>query len=448
MTLEDFVTHALRAAVAAGARAADAVAVESDGSGVSVRLGEIEKVSEARERRIGLRAFVDRSSAVLSTADLSPRSVERLAEDAVACAKVTAPDPAAGLPAPGEVCPTPPPDLGLYDSSGEQLSTAARIDLAKRAEAAALGADPAISNSEGAEFSSGAARVAYGNTLGFLGAYEGSSFSLHVVPVANRDGGMQRDYWYTAARRFDRLEAAESVGRTAARRTLRRLGARKVATCRVPIVFDPEAAATLVRHLAAAVSGSAIYRGTSFLRDKLGEAIAAPELSVHDDGTMPGALGSRPFDGEGLPTRKTVVVDRGVLRSYLLDCYSARKLGLKSTGNAARSIGEAPSVAPTNLFVLPGAHTPEQIIASVPRGLYVTELIGFGINPVTGDYSRGAVGLWIEGGEFAHPVEEVTIAGNLLEMYGAIDMLGNDLTFRGSISAPTLRIASMTVAGA
>ncbi len=447
MTLEDLVSHALRAAVAAGARAADAVAVESDGSGVSVRLGEIEKVSEARERRIGLRAFVDQSSAVLSTADLSPHSVERLAVDAVACAKVTAPDPAAGLPAADEVC-AAPPDLGLYDASIEQLSTATRIDLAKRAEAAALAADPAISNSEGAEFSSGAARVAYGSTLGFLGAYEGSSFSLHVVPVASRDGGMQRDYWYTAARRFDGLEPAQSVGETAARRTLRRLGGRKVPTCRVPIVFDPEAAATLVRHLAAAVSGSAIYRGTSFLRDKLGEAVASPNLSVHDDGTMPGALGSKPFDGEGLLTRKTVVVDRGVLRSYLLDCYSARKLGLASTGNAARSIGEAPSVAPTNLFVLPGSHTPEEIVASVPRGLYVTELIGFGINPVTGDYSRGAAGLWIEGGELAHPVEEVTIAGNLLEMYGAIDMLGNDLTFRGSISAPTLRIAAMTVAGA
>jgi PmbA protein len=259
---------------------------------------------------------------------------------------------------------------------------------------------------------------------------------------------MQRDYWYTAGRRFDRLEPAQNVGRTAARRTLRRLGARKISTCRVPIVFDPETAATLVRHLAAAVSGSAIYRGTSFLRDKLGESVASRELSVHDDGTIPGALGSKPFDAEGLPTRKTVVVDGGVLRSYLLDCYSARKLGLQSTGNASRSIGEAPSVAPTNLFMLPGAHTPEEIIASVERGLYVTELIGFGINPVTGDYSRGAVGLWIERGELTHPVEEVTIAGNLLEMFRAIDMLGNDLAFRGAISAPTLRIADMTVAGA
>lgn len=447
MTLEDIVADTLRAAVAAGARAADAVAVESDGAGVNVRLGEIEKVVEAREKRIGLRAFVGQSSAVLSTADLSPGSLERLARDAVACAKVTAPDPAAGLPAPREVCATPP-DLGLYDARAEELSTAARIDLAKRAEAAALEVDPAISNSEGAEFSSGTARVAYGNSQGFLGVYEGSSFSLHVVPVATRDGSMQRDYWYTAGRRFDRLEPAQNVGRTAARRTLRRLGARKISTCRVPIVFDPETAATLVRHLAAAVSGSAIYRGTSFLRDKLGESVASRELSVHDDGTIPGALGSKPFDGEGLPTRKTVVVDRGVLRSYLLDCYSARKLGLQSTGNASRSIGEAPSVASTNLFVLPGTHTPEEIIASVGRGLYVTELIGFGINPVTGDYSRGAVGLWIERGELTHPVEEVTIAGNLLEMFRAIDMLGNDLTFRGAISAPTLRIADMTVAGA
>jgi PmbA protein len=446
MTLEDIVVGTLRAAALAGARAADAVAVESDGSGVNVRLGEVEKVLEARERRLGLRVFVDQSSAVLSTADLSARSLERLAQDAVACARVTAPDPAAGLPTADELCGAPP-DLGLYDSRAEALSTTAKIDLAKRAEAAALEADAAISNSEGAEFSSGAARVAYGNSLGFLGAYEGSSFALHVVPVASRDGGMQRDYWYTAARQFDRLEPAESVGRTAAHRTLRRLGARKVATCRVPVVFDPEAAATLVRHLAAAVSGSAVYRGTSFLRDKLGEPVAAPDFSVHDDGTIAGALGSKPFDGEGLPTRKTVVVDRGVLRSYLLDCYSARKLGLRSTGNASRSIGEAPSVAPTNLFALPGPYAPQAIVASVERGLYVTELIGFGVNPVTGDYSRGAVGLWIERGEFAHPVEEVTIAGNLLDMFRAIDMIGSDLTFRGAISAPTLRIAAMTVAG-
>jgi PmbA protein len=445
--LEDVVADVLKHVRSAGASAADAVAVESRSTSVGVRLRSIEKVLESREKRIGLRAFVGQSSAVVSTADLSPESLARLAEDAVACARLTAPDPAAGLPEPRDLA-TASVDLGLYDPEVESLATATQIDLATQAEAAALDADPAISNSEGAEFGAGATRAVYGSTLGFQRGYEGSSFSLHVVPVASRDGTMQRDYWYTTTRRFDGMERAERVGTIAARRALRRLGARKVGTCTVPVVFDPETSASLVRHVAAAVSGSAIYRGTSFLRDRLGEAVAAPELTIHDDGTIPGALGSRPFDGEGVATRKTLVVERGVLRSYLLDSYSARKLGLQTTGNAARGIGEAPGVAPTNMFMLPGPHSPEAIVASVDRGLYVTDLIGFGVNGVTGDYSRGAVGLWIEGGELTHAVEEITIAGNLLEMLRDIEAIGSDLVLRGSIAAPTLKIASMTVAGA
>jgi PmbA protein len=258
---------------------------------------------------------------------------------------------------------------------------------------------------------------------------------------------MQRDYWYSAERHLEKLESPEAIGRTAATRTLRRLGARKVPTCEVPVVFEPEMSATLLRHLAGAVSGYALYKGTSFLLGKLGEKIAPACVSVYDDGTLTGALGSRPFDAEGVPTRRTAVVEAGVLRSYLFDCYSARKLDSQTTGNAARSVADAPHVGPTNFFLAPGEATPDEIIRSVPEGLYVTELMGFGVNPVTGDYSRGASGLWIERGALGYPVEEITIAGNLLQMLRDIEMVGNDLRLNRTVAAPTIKIARMTVAG-
>ncbi|MFA5028950.1 MAG: metallopeptidase TldD-related protein, partial [Candidatus Methylomirabilota bacterium] len=251
----------------------------------------------------------------------------------------------------------------------------------------------------------------------------------------------------TVGRRLGDLQPPEEVGREAARRALRRLGARRVATARVPVVFDPEMAAGLLRSLGGAVSGGAIYREASFLAGKLGTRVASPLLSVVDDGRMPGGLGSRPFDGEGLPTRRTVVIRDGILQSYLLDTYSGRKLGMASTGNASRGFASPPTAGPTNVCILPGPHAPEEIIRSVARGLYVTELIGFGVNLVTGDYSRGAAGLWIEQGELAYPVEEITIAGNLGEMLERIEMVGDDLAWRGTIASPTLKIAEMTVAG-
>ncbi len=320
-----------------------------------------------------------------------------------------------------------------------------RIALA--AEKAALGFDARITNSEGSEFSSHIGRVLYANSHGFAGEYRGSTYGLSVVPVAASNGSMQRDFWYSSQRKLNRLEAPEKVGRRAAERAVRRLGARKVKTCECPVVFDPEIAATLLRQLSSAISGYALYKGASFLMGKLGEKIASDVVTVVDDGTIPGALGSRPFDGEGLPTRSNTIVERGVLKSYLLDTYSGRKLGLPSTGNASRGVGDAPGVGPTNFFLVAGAHTPEDIVASVEDGFYVTELIGFGVNLVTGDYSRGAAGIWIEKGKLAYPVEEVTIAGNLKEMYGNIEMIGNDLELRGRIASPTLKISRMTVAG-
>jgi PmbA protein len=361
-------------------------------------------------------------------------------------AQATAEDPCGGLPDPDLFSPEVA-DLDLWDPEAEDLPVAGRIALAMATESAALDFDPRITNSDGAEYSHEDARILFANSHGFTGEYRGSSVILSATPIAGDNGGMQRDAWYSLQRRLRKLESPEVIGRTAAQRALRRLGARKVATQQVPVVFDPDTAASLLRTICGAVSGSAVYRSASFLAGRLGEQVAVPGLTVADDGRMVGHLGSRPFDGEGLPTRRTVVIRDGVLASYLLDTYTGRKLAMASTGNATRSLGQPPAVAPTNCYIAPGPFSPEQIIRSVNSGLYITEMIGFGVNLVTGDYSRGAVGLWIDHGELAYPVEEITIAGNLREMLQQIEMIGNDLEWRGSIASPSLKIARMTVAG-
>jgi PmbA protein len=435
-------------ALAAGARAADALAGESDSLGVGVRLGEVEKVTRARARRAGLRVFVGNSTAIVSTADLTADGLAGLARDACALARSTAPDAHAGLPDPAELAANATPDLELLDPAIEGLDPGEALAWARDAEAAAMAAGAEITNSEGAEFGCDSGTVAYASSLDFAGMYRGSHAGLSVTPVASRNGAMQRDSWYTTHRRLAGLEAPAAVGREAARRTLRRLGARRPATCECPVVFDPEVAASLVRHLAGAISGSALYRRMSFLLDRLGDAIASPAVTVIDDPLRPAGPASRPFDGEGVAQRRRTVVERGVLKTYLLDSYSARRLGMQTTGHAARSMGDAPGVAPTNFSLEPGTHTPEQIIASVAKGFYVTELIGFGVNSVTGDYSRGAAGLWIENGELTYPVEELTIAGNLRDMLRDIEMVGNDLVRRNAVVAPTVKISRMTVAGA
>jgi len=445
--LRDVAQRLVQDALAAGARAADALAGESDGLEVGVRLGAVEKLKRARERRAGLRVFVGDSTAIVSTADLSAAGLADLARDACALARATAPDPYAGLPDPEDLA-TEQPDLGLYDAASETLDADACLARAREAEDAALAAGPEIDNSEGAEFGGGGGQVAYASSLGFTGAYSGSSFSLAVTPVARRDGSMQRDYWYTWGRILAGLDAPAAVGAEAARRALRRLGARRVPTTECPVVFDPETAASLLRHLAGAIAGTTLYRRASFLLDRLGERIASPAVTVIDDPLRPGGAASRPFDGEGVASRRRVVVAGGVLETYLLDSYSARRLGMRPTGHASRAAGDAPGVSSTNLHLEAGPHTPEAIIASVPAGLYVTELIGFGVNTVTGDYSRGAAGLWIDNGELAYPVEEITIAGNLRDMLAGVEMVGNDLRFRGATSAPTIKVGRMTVAGA
>jgi PmbA protein len=443
--MRDLLADLLQQATRRGATAADAFVVEDQSFSAQVRLGQVDTVKHAREQHMALRVFVGQSVAAASSSDLSRESVTRLVDEAVSLARVTSPDDKSGLPDASELA-RRVPDLDLRDRSGHDLSPEDKIELARRCEAAALAADPRITNSEGGDFGDRRARYAYATSHGFSGEYETSSFSLSVAPVAAENGQMQRDYWYHVTRKRAQLEAPEDIGRTAARRTVRRLGARQVKTTEVPVIFDPDMAATLVRHISGAASGPALYRRASFLVGKLGERIAAPSITIVDDGTIPGALGSRPFDGEGLPVRRTVIVEQGVLRSYLLDTYTGRKLGLPSTHHAARD-GSGVGVSTTNLYLAAGSTDPAEMIRSVKNGLYVTELIGFGVNGVTGDYSRGAVGLWIENGELAYPVEEITVAGNLLEMLNTVEAVGNDLVFRDRTAAPTLLIGRMTVAG-
>lgn len=447
MTMDPQVLQDLfRQARTRGATAGDALLVENEAFDVDVRLGAVDKIQQAQQKRLGLRLFFGQRSATTSTSDLSAASLERLLDDTCALARAMAEDPYAGLPEPEAMC-TTIPDLDLWDNALGQLPVEERTAMARAAEQAALEYDTRITNSDGGAYGSSLSHVTYANSHGFVGQYRASSASLSATPIASDHQGMQRDFWFSAARQLGSLQDPAAIGAEAARRAIRRLGARKVGTQKVPVIFDARTASGLLGHLCAAVSGGAIYRRASFLLDQIGERIAPPDFTVYDHGTLPGTLGAKPFDGEGLPTRQTTVVERGVLRSYLLDTYAARKLGMHSTGNASRSAGEPPGVSPTNFYLEPGAHTPEEIIASVPHGLYVTELIGFGVNQVSGDYSRGAVGLWIEHGELAYPVEEITIAGNLRQMLASIAMIGNDLNLRWKVAAPTLKIAEMTVAG-
>ena len=441
----DLLTDVLEQAKRRGATAADAFVVEDQAFSAQVRLGQVDTVKHAREQHVALRVFVGHSVASASTSDLSHESLDRLVNEAVSLARITAPDELAGLPEATEWSHALP-DLDLSDPAGHMLSPEEKIDLARRGEAAALESDPRITNSEGGDFSDRHARYTYANSGGFAGSYETSSFSLAVSPVASQNGDMQRDSWYHVTRKLGRLDAPEEIGRIAARRALRRLGARRVSTVEAPVIFDPDMAASLVRHIAGAVSGPALYRGASFLIGKLGAQIAAPGVTIVDDGTREGALGSRPFDGEGLPVQKTLIVDKGVLSSYVLDTYSGRKLGLPSTHHAARD-GSGVTVSTTNLYLAAGDTEPAEMIKSVKSGLYVTELIGFGVNGVTGDYSRGAVGIWIENGELAYPVEELTVAGNLRDMFHAVEAVGNDLVFRDRTSAPTVLVGRMVIAG-
>jgi PmbA protein len=445
----ELVKRALARARRSGACAADAVCVESEAREARVRGDEIELVTQERARTLGLRAFVRAPGglrvAITSTTDLAEKTVERLVDETVELAGATAPDPCAGLPE-GAFAPDLP-DLGLFDPADREVPLEARIADARRAEAAARGVDPRIANSQGSEASSSFRHVSFGNSEGFFGEYESAQHGLFSMPVAAADGAMQTDWWLTTGRRLAELDEPEAVGRRAAERALRRLDSRRVKTAQVPVIFEAVTARSLLGHLAACVTGGALYRRASFLAGRLGEPLASASVTVVDDARRPGGLASRPFDGEGLATRRTVVVEGGVLRSWLLDTYAGRKLELPGTASAGRSPGGAPAAAPTNFWLEPGDSSLEEMIATTERGLLVTYLFGHGFNPVTGDFSRGAAGLWIEDGRPAYPVEELTIAGNLGEMLASIDAIGGQVEWLGAVAAPPLRIARMTVGG-
>jgi PmbA protein len=453
LDLKSLAADVVAQATKGGATDAEAVISEGDEFSVTVRMGEVETLQESGARGVGLRVFVGQRSASASTSDLTPDGIAQLVSGALALARVTEEDTFSGLPDHSEFGQISS-DLHLYFEDVYSLPAAERIDRARRAEAASLAFDTRIANSQGGHFDAATGRRIFANSRGFLGEYRTSYCGISAAPLAvDADGQMQRDFWYSSARRIADLESPESIGEEAARRALRRLGARRVPTQRLPIVFSPEVARSLLGHLFEAASGDSIWRSASFLAGQLGQPIAAPNLTLIDDHTMllptgVGGFGTSPFDGEGLPARRTVVVENGVLQTYLLNTYTARKLNMHSTGNATRGLAGSPGIGAGNLYLQPGTQTPEAILAEILAGLYVTSLMGFGANLVTGDYSRGASGLWIENGELTHAVEEVTIAGNLREMLKNITAIGNDLVFRSSVTAPTLRVDGMTVAGA
>ena len=445
--LREVATEAVRLAMQQGASAAEAVATDGSEFSTTVRLGQVETLKEAGSKAVGVRVFVGQSSASTYSSDLTPEGVKKMVESAVALARVTTADPMAGLPDPAELGKLEG-NLGLYDDDVYSLSPEDRIDYARRAEKAATSVDARIVNSDGGSFDAAVGYKVLANSLGFVGDNRRSYCSVVAVPIAQIEGSaMQRDYWYSVSHSLKNLASPEEVGAIAAKRTLRRLGARKVKTAKVPIVFENTVSAALLGHIFEAVNGDSVYRGASFLTGKLNEKIAGENITIVDDGTMPGLFGTSPFDSEGVVSRRTNVIENGVLKSYLLNTYTAKKLGLKTTGNASRGLAGTPGIGPGNFFLQPGAKTLQQIIAEIKEGLFVTEFLGHGVNLVTGDFSRGASGIWIQNGELTFPVEEITVAGNLKEMLFNVSEIGSDLEFRSAVACPTLRIDGMTVAG-
>lgn len=437
----------IAAAQRAGADAADAMLAEGRSVSVQRRLGALEQVERAESRDIGLRVLVGRRQAVVATTDDSPAGFARLAERAIAMARAVPEDPHAGLAEAPDGATDLAARLAALDlvAPGEP-DVAALEARAAAAEEAAL-AVPGVTNSEGASADWGRARVTIVTSNGFAGAYARTSHGVSATALAGSGTAMERDYDYATAVHPEDLEDPAAIGRQAGERAVARLNPRRPRTATMPVVYHPRVAASLVSHLAAAINGAAVARGTSFLKGAVGQRVFAPGIVVHDDPTRRRGLRSRPFDAEGLAGRARAVVEDGVLTTWILDLRSGRMLGMASTGHAARSVSSVPAPTTTNLWLAPGESTPEALMADIAKGLYVTELIGMGVNMVTGDYSRGAAGFMIRGGALAEPVSEITIAGSLKEMFVRL-VPANDLRFRRGTDAPTVRIDGLTVAGA
>ncbi|MBV8087159.1 MAG: TldD/PmbA family protein [Chloroflexi bacterium] len=438
-------TDVCRMAKASGADDADVLLGAGTEFSVTIRRQEVENIVEASSRALGLRVIKGGRVAVSYSSDFTPDSLREFVAKTVEMAAISDVDEAAGLPEEGYGA---VPVGDLYDSDIEDMDADRAIELARRCEQAAFDADSRITNSGGASYGYNTGVHVLANSRGFAGTSQASGCSLSVEVMADdADGKKQNDYWYTADRFFHNLEDPESVGRQATTRAVRKIGARKVPTREVPVVWDPQVSRALVSLLARAASGEPLYRRSTFLLDMEGQALASPLLSLVDDPLLGGKLGSREFDGEGLTSVRNELFRQGTFVQFLLDTYTARKTGRASTHSAVRGVGGTPGVGTSNLVLEPGASSPADIIGSVEDGLYLTELLGFGDNITTGDFSRGAAGLWIEHGQLTYPVAEINVSGNLKDMVKAVDMVGNDLDWRAPIAAPTLRIGRLMVSG-
>lgn len=442
--LRQIATRLVEQALKAGASDADVMLMADRSSGVSIRLGELEDVHRSEGSQVGLRVFDGQRSASVSSSDLAPESLDVLVERAVAMAREAPEDPFAGLAPADMLMAGSVPDLDAYDPADPD--PAELRERAMEAESAARSV-AGVTNSNGGSASASASSVALATSGGFSGAYRASGFSVSASVVAGEGSAMQRDYAYHSARHLSDLESPAEIGRRAGERAAARVGAGKVDNGRYPVLFDPRVASSLLGHFTSAITGSSIARETSFLLGKLGERIFAPGITIRDDPLRPRGLRSRPFDGEGLPVRAMDLVADGVLTTWLMESASARQLALQPTGHASRGIGGAPGAGPSNLWIEPGARSRQQLLSAFPRAILVTELIGQGVNGVTGDYSRGAAGFLVENGEIGRPLAEITIASNLLDMFATLEP-GSDLELRRGIDAPSILVPEMMVAAA
>lgn len=441
-TMLDLLSDLVAKAKRAGADAADALAVDSQSVSYGVRLGKLEKLERSESTDLGLRVLIGKRQAVVSTSERGGAKLDELVQRAIDMARIAPEDPYCGLADPGEIA-RDFPDLDLDDPVEPPIEL---IEARARAAEDAAMAVAGVTNSEGGEADWSRSVMALVASNGFARAYARSSHSVVASVIAGEGTGMERDYDYSAVLHGADLMDPAAVGRSAGERAVRRLNPRKAASQKVPVVFDPRVAGGIVRHLSGAINGQSIARGTSFLRDKMGHQLFPKTITIIDDPFRKRGLGSRPVDGEGIAPVTRPIIDRGQLTTWLLDLRSARQLGLKSTGHAARGTTSPPNPAPTNLYLEPGAQSPHELIKDVGTGLYVTDLIGMGVNMVTGQYSRGAAGFWIEGGELVYPVSEITVAGSLLDMFASL-RVADDLEFRYGVDAPTLALEGLTVGG-
>lgn len=440
----DRITDLLARAKKAGADDADAVYVEGTSLSVAQRLGKMEKLERSEGADLGLRVLIGKKQAVVSSSDVSDGALDQLVERAVAMAKNAPEDPYCGIADPSELAETFDVE-GLELCEPGEVSQEKLIEWATACEEAARSVD-GITNSEGADAGWGSHQITLAATNGFANTYIGSGSHISVCVLAGTGTAMERDYDYDSAVFSTDLRDPAEIGLSAANRTLKRLNPRKVKSTQVPLIYDPRVSGSIVGHLAGAINGAAIARGTSFLLEAMGKEVFAPNITIVDNPHRKRGLRSKPFDAEGVANTKRNLIENGVLQTWIMDLRSARQLGLKSTGNASRGAGSLPSPSTTNLYMEPGTVSPQDMIKDVKQGLYITDMIGSSINGVTGDYSRGASGFWIENGEIAYPVSEITVAGNLKDMFKSVTA-ANDLTFKYGTNAPTLRIDGMTVAG-